>query len=608
MHIECFSNHGIKYLRLAESVRRPSKKNPNKISTYKEIIFNIGPLSRFDDGKPDYLERLRKSFSEGKPLIASLTKYIANNSNSSERDAYLAEHSADSRCCAELILDPIYRGLGMPALCSTLKNQSKIEYDLVGIVRKLVYSRMLYPSSKWSVATDDKNYIWPLADDGKNPFNVYDSLSVLYEHRDKFFKRINSSIDKKIKRDYSVLFYDVTNFYFAIDDPDEDELDEDGEIIHSGLRKPGVSKEKRQSPIVQMSLFMDNEGLPIAMDQFPGNTLDHLTAIPSYNATVKKLGYKGRFIFVADRGICYGPLMHTLRDSGNGYIVGKSLRKCSQAHQAWAIDQEGYQDIGPDFKYKSKVLEELVTDAQGNKRKIKHKVVVFWSRAHYERERREHQSFLEFIEKLKKTPNSFRVSAAESKSIKRFLSKEVVHKGTGEILESKDLLANIDEEKLERWTGLMGYFQIASSEIEMNDLEIIDKYRGLSQIEDQFREMKGTLETRPVYVSTERHIYAHFLTCFIALVMMRLIQRKYTQHYPPAPDDMRRWTYGMTGDTLTEALRRMQLIQIGKDSYWTNHFDDKDVAQLLDAYGIDRKQRIYTKAEFRQLKKTIAPF
>lgn len=85
MHIECFSNHGIKYLRLAESVRRPSKKNPNKISTYKEIIFNIGPLSRFDDGKPDYLERLRKSFAEGKPLIASLTKYIANNANSAER-------------------------------------------------------------------------------------------------------------------------------------------------------------------------------------------------------------------------------------------------------------------------------------------------------------------------------------------------------------------------------------------------------------------------------------------------------------------------------------------------------------------------------------------
>lgn len=121
--------------------------------------------------------------------------------------------------------------------------------------------------------------------------------------------------------------------------------------------------------------------------------------------------------------------------------------------------------------------------------------------------------------------------------MKKFISKDVVNKETGEVLDSRKLLAMIDEKKLEEVTALMGYYQIRTSELDMDDREIIDKYHGLSKIENQFKELKRPLETRPVYVKTKEHIHAHLLICMIALTMIRLIQRKYMQKNPPAQND-----------------------------------------------------------------------
>ncbi len=141
-------------------------------------------------------------------------------------------------------------------------------------------------------------------------------------------------------------------------------------------------------------------------------------------------------------------------------------------------------------------------------------VVIYWSRAFYAREKHENQSFLDFIEKLKANPAGFRVSAAQSRSLRKYMKKETIHKETGEIVDSKKLLSMIDDDKLTEFNELMGYYQIVSSELDMDDLEIIDKYHELTRIEDQFREMKGTLETRPIWVNTSEHIQAHLMICF----------------------------------------------------------------------------------------------
>ncbi len=491
---------------------------------------------------------------------------------------------------------------------ASIKYHSKIRYDLTGYLRLLVYGRILDPASKLATVRENHDYYTPIVPEDSYLYHVYDTLDVVYENRLKIMQRMNSAIRKGMGRDTSLLFYDVTNFYFEIGDPDPDEEDGNGETVEKGIRKKGVSKEHRNQPIVQMAMFLDHSGIPIAINMFPGNTLDHQTAVPTYEETISKMGFDSKFIFIADKGICTGPIMCSLLDDGNGYIISKSLKKSTKEDREWAMDQDGYTIVDENFKYKSRVITVSVKDSDGKSRKIRQKSVVYWSRHFYNRDVAEHKSFLEFIEKLKESPESFRVTKDQAGSLKKFMSKEIVNKETGEIYDSRKLLRMVDEKKLEEFTELMGYYQIRTSEVDMDDREVIDKYHGLSRIENQFEELKGPLETRPIYVKTKEHIHAHLLICMIALVMLRLIQRKYMLKNPKKPGDSREWTYGMSGHRIQKALQKWKVIPMKAGSYWFADIDDPDLAKLLDAYDLELAKKLYTEGELRRLKKQIKTF
>ena len=241
-------------------------------------------------------------------------------------------------------------------------------------------------------------------------------------------------------------------------------------------------------------------------------------------------------------------------------------------------------------------------------RRLKEKIVVYWSRAFYERERHEHESFLSFVEKLKANPAGFRVTAAQPKDLRKFLKKEYLNKKTGEVLDGNELRAMIDDEKLEEFTGLMGYYQIATSELDMPDREVVEKYHGLTQIEDQFREMKGTLETRPVYVRTRDHVRAHLMVCFIALTMLRLIQRKTKASLGAELGGDLDWTYGIPGARLVKALADWQVDELPKGYLRMLNVTGDDIKTVLRAYGIEIQPRLYTKGDIRELKSAIQAF
>ena len=177
---------------------------------------------------------------------------------------------------------------------------------------------------------------------------------------------------KKAGRSPELIYYDVTNFYFEIEDPDDDILDDEGNVIEKGQRKFGVCKEERKLPIVQMGLFMDDSGLPIAIESFPGNTLDHLTLRPALKKNIDGLDFS-RFILIADRGICnYMNLLHVL-DAGNGYIVSKSLLKSTKKEQEWTYRDDDYIKTSEDFKYKSRIVKRSHKDENGQNRTIEEK-------------------------------------------------------------------------------------------------------------------------------------------------------------------------------------------------------------------------------------------
>lgn len=616
MHIELFTVRNRPYLRLVESRRRMSR-NGKPISG-KRLVLSLGPLAKHDDGKPGYLDRLRQSFREGRPLIEALGPYVGD----APREEWdIKFRDGDDGCNGEpkrlaaCVLDPVFSALGLDRLFASVKHASKIRYDLQGLVRLLVYGRILEPASKCATMEQNGTYHEPLVS-SDNPDNVYDALTVIDENAEKVFRRMNTCIKRGIGRNPSLVFYDVTNFYFEIAEADEDVLDESGNVVKKGLRKFGVSKENRKQPIVQIGLFMDDKGIPVSFEMFPGNTLDHHTLRPAMERTVDGFGL-GRFVLVADRGMYSAPNMCHVTDAGNGYIVSKSLRKSTAATRRWAVSPEGCTVVSDRFRRKSRIVRREVTlvkkDKDGKetreRRRFTEKEVVYWSEAFYRREMHEHKSFLDFVERLRANPAGFRVSAAQSKSLRKFLKDEYLNKKTNEVVDGRKLVAMIDEDKLNEFNELMGYYMIATSELDTPDQEIIDKYHGLTQIEDQFREMKGTLEARPVFVSTPGHVHAHLLVCFIALTMMRLVQRRIAmaEPRPDAGGDLK-WSYGMSGERLSKALREWQVLRHPGELYQMLNSSGEDIRHILSALGADVGKRIYTRGGIAALKSSVKVF
>ena len=605
MHIEQYWSNSRAYLRLVSGKRM--KDSQGRAIIGKRVVLSLGALAKHDDGKPDYLKRLRESFSEGKPLIKELEPYV---DQAPVRKWTVTFERGDAKCIGEpkrmapCVLDPVFRALGLDELFASVKCASRIKYDLTGIVRLLTYGRIIDPDSKWSTMGQNDQYYTPLVK-STNPDNVYDALDVIYTNRKQIVQRMNTCITRGIGRSPSTVFYDVTNFFFETSRPDDDFEDADGNVV-TGLRKFGVSKENRRQPIVQLGLFLDDNGIPISFATFPGNTLDHHTLRPAMNETVGDLGV-GRFVLVADRGMYSGTNMHAVCEAGNGYIVSKSLRKTDKAERAWAIDPDGYTIVSDKFRHKSRIVKRVVKDENGKRHEIREKVVVYWSKAFYEREVNENRSFMEFLRKLKENPGCYRISSAHSKGLRRFLKKEYVNKVTGEKVNSADLMPMIDETKLNEFNDLMGYYQIVTSELEMGDREVIEKYHGLTQIEDQFREMKGTLETRPVFVQTPEHIKAHLMICFMALTMIRIIQRK-TRLVVKAVKDESKWSYGIPGMRISDALAGWQVLELPGEYYQVQKSKGDDIFTILKAFGMELKPQLYTRGEIREMKATASPF
>ena len=607
MHIEKYKTNGKYYLRLVQN-RRIIDVSGNKVSR-KQLVLSLGAYDKLDDGQPDFLERLRQSFRNGEPIIPDLRPFTENNSLEQYTIIFRAGNAeciGSPKRFAPCVLDPVFSALGLDECFASIKFSSKLQYDLQGIVRLLTYGRILEPASKMATMRQNDSYYQPLVK-SSNEDNIYDALDVIYENRRKIIQRMNTCISRGIGRNSSTVFYDVTNFFFEVEEPDDDLLDEEGNVIEKGLRKMGVSKENRKQPIVQMGLFLDDNGIPISIEMFPGNTLDHLTLRTAMQSTVDTLNMD-RFVLIADRGMYSGTNMCHVINQGNGYIVSKSLKKSTKKEREWVLNQEGYTETSSDFKYKSRIVMRTVTDEDGKKRKIQEKVVVYWSRAFYNRERHENESFLEFVKKLKANPNGFRITAAQSKSLRKFLRKDLVNKETGEVLDGNKLVAMIDDAKLTEFNDIMGYYQIVSSELEMPDLEIIDKYHGLTRIEDQFREMKGTLETRPIYVNTPEHIQAHLIVCFMSLTMIRVIQHKIKSVLPSGDNTEKNWSYGLPGNRLAKALLEWQVDRLPGDYYRMLNTNPDDLNIILQALGLSIPSKLLTRGDLRALKASAKVF
>lgn len=616
MYLDCFKNCGKPYLRIMQNFYN---KIDGKVKITRKTIKNLGPLSKFDDGKPDLLPRLRERFKNGE--LVELEN-IQLPSRDEDKKISLSEinFKLAPKNLGYILLNQIYNELGIDILLNRIKFDSKIKYDLNGIVKLLVFGRILNPQSKKKTFEEKGKYLFPLTT-CEDLNEVYKALTVLDENSKKIQNRMNTKIkNSSFGRNTSLTYYDVTNYYFETMYGDDDiyELDENCEIlkdengnpiiVKKGFRKSGVSKENRKEPIVQMGLFIDNNGIPVSHKLFPGNTQDKTTFKNVLENDVDEMNL-GRIVVVADNGMNTQENKYLIINKGNGYIVSKSVKKSWKSMRDFALENDGYTEIKNasgeiTFKYKSRINEIKLTykNADGTKdtKIIKEKEIIYWSKKHYEREVVQNKKFIEYLESCKEHPDKLKDKERKSQE---FIKIVDVDKETGEIIKPEKVIIFLNN-KLEKYKETMGFYSIVTSEMEEDDREIINRYHGLSRIEDSFRIIKSDLEGRPIYVWTEEHIKAHFLICFIALTIIRILQFKILKSENKSTLNVDGWEQGITAEKIKEELNKFEADNIYNDYYKISDMSE-EIRKILSSNSITFDFKNYTLREIKELRKLV---
>ena len=305
---------------------------------------------------------------------------------------------------------------------------------------------------------------------------------------------------------------------------------------------------------------------------------------------------------MSDKGIGKGSAISYAIESGNGYLTSRTVRGSSKNEKAWILE-DGYIQESENFKYKTRIVKKKTTSSTGQTIEYAEKVLTYWSREYYEREKNEKKSFFEFAQKLIENPTGFKFDKTTSPLVRKYLKKNVVNKKTGELLKTSDLSAVIDMDSLKRDYELLGYYTLATSEINMPDKEMLQMYGNLVEIEDQFRVMKSTLETRPMFVRTKEHIIAHLTVCTIALIVLRMIQRQIKKQAPATNGAL--FTSGLSADRIQTALNKWTVEKIGDVYYRFGGTNDPDLLLILNSFGITIPKKCYKLGELKAFKGII---
>ena len=526
--------NGKTYLSIVDGYRSNGKV---KQKVYKKLGYLDDLKNIYDDPISHFkqeVENLKKVFSS-----KITTTFDTNTDNDFEDDTFNIGYA---------YLKKIFQELNINDVLKNKQYSSNIKYSLSKACELLTYSRIINPGSI--------KYTYEHKNEFFEPFDLslddlYRSLNPLLNCKEEIFKTIWDNTKDKYNRDASTSYYDCTNYYFEIEYDDEDIKNDKGEIIKKGLRKRGPEKNHRPDPIVEMGLLLDKEGFPISYNLFSGNTSEKETLIPEIQK-LKSRHSIDKVIVVADRGLNCSDNMIKIagidldKENRDGYVYGQSVRGADQEFKDWVlsddyktdkiIDDEGNEII---FKHKSRIYPKKMyitrTDKgltkRGNKKKqtitVDQKQMVYYSQKYADKQKRDRQMVIEKAKDLIKNPGAY--TRATSYGAAGYVNNIKFDKETGEIPNGSELSLNI--EKINEDAKFDGYYSIVTSEEHLSDLELRNIYRGLSKIEETFKITKSEFDARPVNVRLADHIDAHFLICFISLVIIRILQNEINNRY-----------------------------------------------------------------------------
>lgn len=505
------NKEGRTHVYLVEGYRKDGKVK-------QRIIHKYGLLDELEAVEPGILERLKKEAKAG--LL---------NSNQTIQVTYdlLEPMNEPDKSYGWMVLDNLFEELKLHDFMKKVKTKSN--YDLSTALKLLVFQRILNPNSKLATVVSQADLFgdWDI-----NLNAIYRYLDKLDEIKNDIQLHLHQEISRLTNREGRLVFYDVTNYYFETDIPDEEEISEDGEVIRVGLRRRGPSKEHRPKPIVQLGLFMDTNGIPISYKLFRGNQTDSVTYLPAVEEVKKQFGIE-RIIVVADKAMNSKTNVSAMFEQGDGWLFSqkhRGKRGAPKDIQEQILNPEDWHFNQTETFAKKSYIRSRKLGTRKNAPVVEEKVVITWSKKYADRERIRREGALEYASKL---TNAELFRQTSKKGGKKYLDLSYLDKETGELKPFSPII-KIDKDQVAFDAQFDGINVLVTSEINMSDEAILDSYKQLSKIEDCFRVTKTEIESRPVYVWTEKHIQAHFLTCFIALILIRLLQYKTNWVMSPA--------------------------------------------------------------------------
>ena len=551
---------GRTYLSIADGYYDPKSHNTRTISIEK-IGYLEDLVKQYDDPITHYKGIIAEMNAEKK------TGKQIENSNYNPNETFDGDNSKN---IGYAVLSHIYHELEIDTFMNSRQRSIGAEYNLNSIMRLLVFSRQLYPGSK-KKTFENRGKFFERFDFTLD--DLYRSLTRFNKFRESLQVWLHEHIVAGYGRDTTITYYDVTNYYFEIDKQDK-------------MRRKGVSKEHRPDPIVQMGLFMDNSGLPMAYQLFPGNNNDCTTLIPILKRIRREFGV-GKAVVVSDKGLNTSKNAYYLANSRGGYVFSQSVRGGTKELKEYVLKTSGYEQYEVNFKKKSRQHTRYVEfeDEHGDeiKANITEKQLVFYSQDYDRRAKADRATAVAKAKALICSPDKF--NKYNTYGAAKYIKHIEYDDETGEIIKTKSIL-DFDDEKLAEDEKYDGYYVIVTSKTDASDDWIINTYKELWRIEETFKITKSDLDARPVYVSREDHIEAHFLTCFVALVIIRLLQKKFNGKY--------------SSEEILVGLSKTCCVNADANRYISSYNDDV-VVEIGKAFGIDFRKKNHTLAEIKNI-------
>lgn len=471
-----------------------------------------------------------------------------------------------------LFLQSIYYGLQLNKTCRKIKAKYKFKYDINAILSDLIYSRVLEPTSKRSAFNVASEF---LEKPSYELHDIYRALDVLGNESDLIQSEVYKNSHFLGRRNDKVLYYDCTNFYFEIEQEE-------------GSKKYGKSKEHRPNPIIQMGLFMDGDGIPLAFSLFPGNSNEQTSLKPLEKKVIGDFGCQ-KFIYCSDAGLASEDIRAYNHMGERAYIVTQSIKKLPAEDKAWALNKKGFKRVSDD---KPVDLDKIPEDDQG----------LYYKEEPYTTKRLHQRLIITYSPKYAKYQKTIRdgqveraedmVASGKTKKQRknphdpaRFIGSIAVTKDG----EAADVHSYLDENKIEAEAQYDGLYAVCTDLLDDDVSDILKVSEDRWQIEECFRIMKTDFSARPIYLQDENRIKAHFLICFLALLSYRLLEKKLDCKY--------------TCKTILDTLKAMNFAAIEEQGFMPLYKREKITDMLHDACGFRTDYQFITKSQMRTIQK-----